>query len=275
MKIVNVPEIFKVSTNHEYPPGNDLIFEEYFYNKFISDPFDSDLYYLPILWTNFYISRNYGSWDMSDLQNFLNSLPRDRKYFTIIQYDDGIINQLYDLDIFVLSSGGVGNYCIPLINKPYEKVERNKDIFASFIGFINGRHKIREKIKETLNGKSEYFISESLGFDKFKETMERSIFSLCPRGYGKTSFRINESLNLGSIPVYIYDNPWIPFNDIIEFEDYGVLIDESQINNLDEILKSIPQEKINLLQYKGKLIYESFFKYESCYETIKQKLIKK
>jgi hypothetical protein len=37
MPIVEVPNIFVTKTNHEYPPGNNIIFEEYFYNKFIFD----------------------------------------------------------------------------------------------------------------------------------------------------------------------------------------------------------------------------------------------
>jgi len=32
-----------------------------------------------------------------------------------------------------------------------------------------------------------------------------SKFALCPRGYGKTSFRIQEALQYGAIPVYISD----------------------------------------------------------------------
>lgn len=270
--VVTTPEKFITKTNHTYPPGNDVIFEEYFYENFIKSNINTDRIYLPILWTNLYISRNYATQDMSDLQQFLDELPRDKKYFTIIQWDDGIKNDLKDLDIEIFGSGGVGSYPIPLINKPHTKIERNKDIFASFVGVINGRHIIREKLKEVLMNKNGYYISESSGFWSFKEVMEKSIFSLCPRGYGKTSFRINESLNLGSIPVYIYDDPWIPFNDLINFEDYGVLISESELYNIDNILKSFTDEDIkNKLEY-GKKIYEKYFTYKGCYDQILKKL---
>ena len=36
--------------------------------------------------------------------------------------------------------------------------------------------------------------------------MRDSLFSLCPRGYGPTSFRLYESIQLGSIPVYIAED---------------------------------------------------------------------
>jgi glycosyltransferase involved in cell wall biosynthesis len=270
--ILSTPEIFLTKTNHQYPPGNNLLFEEYFLKKFISDDINTGRIYIPVQWTCFYISRNYANNDMSDLQNFLDSISREKKYFTVVQWDDGIKNDLKDLDIKIFASGGVGDYPIPLINQPHNKVDRNKEIFASFVGMISGRHPIREKISQRFSGNPNFFISGNIGFNNFKEIMEKSIFSLCPRGYGKTSFRINESLNLGSIPVYIYDEPWIPFSDILNFEDYGVLIHESEIDNLEEKLKSYSIDDINRLLNNGKKVYEEYYSYESCYNQIIKKL---
>ena len=270
--IVETPNQFITRTNHIYPPGNNMIFEEYFFNEFSNQTINTDRSYIPILWTNFYISRGYATQDMSDLQNFLDSLPRDKKYFTIVQWDDGIKNDLNGLDIISFASGGIGDYAIPLINKPYTKNIKQKNIFASFIGVINGRHSVREKMKNILSNKEGYFISEPSGFNNFKDTMERSIFSLCPRGYGKTSFRINESLNLGSIPVYIYDDPWLPFNDMINFKDYGVLISETDLIDIDNILKSYTNEDIDRMLRNGKKIYNDFYTYESCFKKIIEKL---
>jgi len=268
MNIQQVPNEFSVLTNHVYPPGNHLIFEDYFFRKFMSEKPVTKRKYLPILWTNFYISRDYASKDMSDLQDFLKTLDKNEKYFTIIQWDDGIINDISGLDIKVLSSGGVGNYPIPLINMPHKRVERKRDIFASFLGCIFGRHKIREQMYEQLHNIPEYVIEEKTEFSVFKSIMERSIFALCPRGYGKTSFRINEALNLGAIPVYVYDDPWVPFRDKIDFEEYGVMIHESKIVEIDKILKDISTEKIETLRENGKHAYENFYSYQGCYDQI-------
>lgn len=268
ISIYPTPEIFLTKTNHTYPPNNDIVFEQYFYETYLKENKVNDRVYLPIQWTCFYISRNYGNNDMSDLQNFLDSLPRNIKYFTVVQWDDGILNNLSDLDILIFSSGGVGDYPIPLINRPHDLVIREKNIFASFIGVINGRHRIREKMQSALFNNKDYVILPSNGFENFKIIMERSIFSLCPRGYGKTSFRINESLNLGSIPVYIYDDPWIPFNDLINFKEYGVLINENEIDSIDQILKSYSEDDIKKLQERGKEVYKDYFSYSGCYEKI-------
>lgn len=268
MNIQKVPSNLLIPTNHVYPPGNHVIFEDYFFRRFIQDKPETSRKYLPILWTNLYISRDYATKDMTDIDDFLRTLDKDEKYFTIAQWDDGILNNIDNLDIIVLSSGGKGSYSIPLINMPYKRDVKDRDIFASFLGCIFGRHKIREMLYENLKEKPDYIIKEKTDFATFKDTMERSVFSLCPRGYGKTSFRINEALNLGSIPVYIFDEPWIPFEDKISFDEYGILIHESEIKDLDKILKSISKEKIEDLRSTGQQVYNGFYSYPGCYEKV-------
>lgn len=269
MNIHNVPNKFLIKTNLEYPLGNKMIFEEFFYNKFIEDKPETNKVYLPIQWTSFYLeTRINQNININDLQTYLNSIPMDKKYFTIVQYDDGIINNTSHLDLFKFSSGGIGDYAIPLNCLPYVQNKTKRDIFASFIGSIKGRHSVREKMQDYTKILKDYIISECIDFTFFKDIMERSIFSLCPRGYGKTSFRINESLNLGSIPVYIYDDAWIPFDDKINFEDYGVLIHESKLNQLDKILKSYSTDRIQQMQEYGNYVYNEYYLYESCYKHI-------
>ena len=39
-----------------------------------------------------------------------------------------------------------------------------------------------------------------------------TIFNLAPRGFGRTSFRAAEIIQLGRIPVFLYDDiPWVPY----------------------------------------------------------------
>jgi hypothetical protein len=272
--IYDTPEIFLTKTNHSYPYGNDLVFEDFFLQKFRNKMPDVKRTYIPVQWTCFYISRDYGNQPMTDLQEFLDNIPRDGKYFTVVQWDDGILNNLDGLDIIRFASGGIGDYPYPLNNLPHNKTNRDRDIFASFIGVINGRHRIREKLAQSHMGKQGYLIANSMGFPSFKEAMERSIFALCPRGYGRTSFRINEALNFGAIPVYIYDDPWIPFRDEIDFNEYGVLIHESEIEKIDDILKSYSESDIEKMRKKGQEVYKEYYLYDGCYNKIIEKVNK-
>ena len=275
MNILETP--FMVKTNHEYPPNNKIIFEEYFYNWFIQNKPQADRTYLPIFWTNYYISKNYAQQDISEINKFLDTLDKNKQYFTIIQWDDGIVNPFQYKNIYVFGQGGgggkngyIGDYAIPLIcqSNPNIKIE-NKDIFASFIGVIYGRNNlIREKLHNDLRQKNGYVFENSISYDAFSNVMSRSTFSLCPRGYGATSFRICEALQHGSIPVYISDKPWIPFNTIIDFNDYGVIINEKDIDNIDNILKSISKQEIDNKINIGKYIYIVYYSYNGCSEKI-------
>jgi hypothetical protein len=283
MNIVDVPSKFIVKTNHEYPPYNKKVFEEYFLDYFIKNKIETEYFYLPILWTNLYISRDYGNTDMNDIQLFLNSLDTSKKYFTIVQYDDGILQNIEHVDLFVFGQGGGGKKVVPEKNigypiplncnvNPHINKNRERDIFCSFVGVINGRHFIREKIKFLYE--NEFILKERVGYNVFIDILERSVFSLCPRGYGATSFRICESLQHGSIPVYVYDKPWIPWIGEFDFNDIGILISENEIENIKTILCSKTENDIKKYRTNGEIIYKEYFSFAGCSNQIINKLNK-
>jgi hypothetical protein len=256
-----------------YPPENNQTFEEYFYYEFIKKEHSIDRLYLPIFWTNYYISKNYGNGDLSELQSFIDNLDKAKKYFTIVQYDDNIINNLNDLDILIFAQGGYGNYedktyPIPLNcqSNSYNYEIKEKDIFCSFVG--RKTHEIRNIIFDLFKNHEEYYISESMDYNTYRKLINRSKFSMCPRGYGLTSFRICESLHNNSIPVYIYDELFLPFNDLFNFEDIGILIHKNELDKTTQILKSKTDLDINNYLLNGKKIYNDFFSFYGCYNKI-------
>lgn len=279
---MNVPQNFIVRTNHTYPPNNRTIFEEFFMDYYYNNKIQTERIYIPILWTNLYISRNYAQNDMSDIQQFLDSLDRSKKYFTVLQYDDAILQNIDDLDIQVFCSGGGGQrpvpdknigYPIPLISQPNPNINKNRsrDIFASFMGAFP-RHPVRDKMVSFLQNKPGFVISRSGSYETFTNIMERSKFSLCPRGYGATSFRISESLQHGSVPVYVYDKDWTPWVDEFDFNDIGIKIHESEIEKIPEILRSKTDDDIKKYIENGERIYKEYFEYEACAKKIIEKV---
>lgn len=280
--IERVPNIFQVPTNYEYPPHNKMIFEEYFMRYFIKNNIEAGCTYLPILWTNFYIGRKYGCSDMSDLQSYLNGLDRSKKYFTIIQYDDGILQDIDDLNMFIFGAGGGGEktvsvrnlgYPIPLLCQPSPIINKDKkrDILCSFVGRFTEKYTIRNRIRTLFN--DTFLIKDCIGYHSFIDIMERSVFSLCPRGYGATSFRICESLQHGSIPIYVYDTPWIPWIDEFDFNEIGILIHESKIPDILSIIQSKTGEDIRRYLERGKAVYEKYFTFDGCSKEIISKLL--
>lgn len=259
---VHVPSHFQPHQPSNYPTDNVTDFEHWYLLNY--SPHAGRLY-LPVMWTAYYCRKKYGKDQgaIDSLQQFLRSLDRTKKYYTIVQYDDGILNDLSMLDIKVYSmSGKPMDHPLPLICQPHEAlppVERT--IFASFVG--RKTHAIREQLDQFKDRSSWYISDRQISLPRYCEILNKSIFTLCPRGYGPTSFRIMEALQFGSIPVYISDEFIEAHN--VDFDTYGIAVLPCYINDLPDILA---QANISELQAAGKLAYELYYTYQANKEII-------
>ena len=257
--MINVPERFRPHINVAYPPGNNLIFEEWFYQN--HEGGIGDRVYLPIFWTSYYVNNNYGNDKeaMNALSVYLQDLPRDKKYFTIVQYDDGIMNNIDGLDILQFSMSKKIGYELPLLcqPQPYE-FSNSKLWFSNFIG--NKTHPIREYAEGMKKFGRHYISYDQHPIEKYCEIISKSLFTLCFRGYGANSFRIQEAIQYGSIPVYISDEFIVPHG--LDFNEYGVLIDAKDAGRIDEILIKIPHDEVVKKQNKLQEIYDEYYTYE-------------
>lgn len=253
-----------------YPPYHigDYI-ERYFYNNYKSNGW----YYIPVDWTTCYIQ----GYNNGLLQEKLLSLDKNEKYFTISQHDDAIKEYLPDNIIKFCAGGNNGGIPIPLVCSkiPNNLIQKNnKDIFASFVGSIT--HNIRAIMLNVLNDNKKYHLNakqwsgsvSNKDLNNFINITSRSIFTLCPRGYGKNSFRMYEAMQLGSIPVYIYDDDWRAFKDIVDWDSFSISIHISDISNIDKILSSISNERIEQMSKKCIEVYNEFFSLESILKNI-------
>lgn len=256
-----------------YPPYHKgLYLEDSFFEWFISNNVQLERYYIPVFWTTCYIQNS-----QHGVQQILNNLDRSKKYFTISQHDDAIIEILPPDTICFNAGGNRSGIPIPLICSPIElKPKLNKDIFCSFVGSIT--HPIRYSIFNALKNNRKYYFSnknwtlsvDKSDFEKFVEITSRSVFCLCPRGYGKSSFRLYESMQLGAIPVYVYDDKWIPFEDAIDWSKFSVLIHVSDINNIDSILSSYTNDKISEMLENIYYYWSNNFTMESTFNKIRK-----
>lgn len=259
-----VPAEFRPHIKHSYPGDNKLIFEEWFAEQKIPT---TERVYLPIFWTSYYVNNKYGK-DLNaikKLQDYIDTIDKTKKYYTVCQYDDGILNDLSGLDIKVFAMSKGYDYPLPLISKPHIfQFNSRRDIFANFIG--RPTHPIRKNLFHLdkirlLSGEERYFITDKIyTLIQYCEILSRSVFTLCPRGYGPTSFRIQEALQYGSIPVYISDEFVIPHN--LMFENYGVIVTEKGLPNIDKLLRSIPPEEIKRKQQALPGMFKNYFSYE-------------
>lgn len=258
------PIEFRVKQAHSYPEDNAHEFERWFYDNTQPDEITGRTY-LPIFWTAYWTNNGYGAKEKSrnNLQRFIDSLPRDKKYFTICQYDDGPLIDFKDLDIIVFGmSGGRIDYPIPLLCQPHGyKFNCERDIFASFLG--GDTHPIRRELVKQFAGHKDCLVSlKKVQLKEYCHIMARSVFALCPRGYGMASFRIQEAMQYSTIPVYISDNFVEGFR--LDFNTYGIKINCADIQRAYSILKDITPDQIISLRNNVGEIYSRYYTYESC-----------
>jgi len=276
MNIIEVPSHFQVPIPFQYPAHQkEKLIEEYVFEYIKNNQIDidTDLVYLPIFWTGFHVSNNWGN-NPQPLQEYCDTLPKDKTYFTIVQYDDGTKVNMPNLITFSCCGNNpniLKDFPIPVLcDRHFQKRNSDYKYLASFIGRIGG--KVRPAMFSQLQGKDGFFIQESSNnTDLFIDYLKNSLFSLCPRGYGITSFRMYESMELGCIPIYIVcdeDEHWLPFKEHINWNKLVILLKENEIHKIDSIIKNMPQQEIDeRLNYINKC-YEEFFTFEGCTKNI-------
>ena len=140
---------------------------------------------------------------------------------------------------------------------------RNRDLFASFMGamsypmlppaHIRGHTMLRLKLRHAdtpdvlLGTPRDVALAQGRALS-YDEVMQRSVFTLCPAGYGRWSYRFNEALLAGSIPVLLADDYILPFADRIRWDDYCVVVPESQALAVVEVLRALPAERVAAMQ---------------------------
>lgn len=93
----------------------------------------------------------------------------------------------------------------------------------------------------------------------FIDTILDAKFSLCPRGNGAGSYRLQESLALGRAPVIISDN-WVPVADL-DWERFAIFVAEDSLPDLPAILRE-HEPRWEEMGAIAKQTYESHFSQE-------------
>lgn len=79
-------------------------------------------------------------------------------------------------------------------------------------------------------------------------------------------------MQLGSIPVFVYDDKWTPFEDDIDWNEFSVLIHSNDIDKIDDILSSYTDERIKQMQSNLYKYWKENFTMERIFERIINKL---
>jgi hypothetical protein len=256
---------FTQPINVAYPAGNKPIFEEWFSENYKGCNTDREL--IPVFFTSWWVNNNYGN-DLAarkELQNYIDSLDRAKKWFCICQYDDGVMVDWKGLDVLEFNMSKKIGIELPLLCQPHPyKFDTPKKYLASFFG--SRTHPVRDKLESFKDIKGYYISFEPHDIADYCRILHESIFALCPRGYGLSSFRTTEALQYGAIPIYISDSFIVPFD--LNFNYYGLMIHSDTVDHLPEVLDNIPDMEIITKQDRCKQIYNDYYTFEGCFKNI-------
>ena len=105
------------------------------------------------------------------------------------------------------------------------------------------------------------------------ELLQRSEFTLCPRGYGRTSFRLYEAIQQRSIPIYVHDgDPWLPYREELDWTKLCICVDYRKLSGLHARLGAIPESQKSLMRQEGQRYLSSHFTMQGVMEYVVRKL---
>lgn len=155
---------------------------------------------------------------------------------------------LYDGDIAFL----------PYQDQKLPYINRSRDYLITFAGALQHpwlpeghiRNKLMTKFRDEFDGVGGVLIGtmqdaiKKADASDHYEIMARSIFTLCPAGMGRWTFRFVEALLMGSIPVILSDDYVLPFSGTIHWDDYVYVIPEKDLFKVPAILNALPVSEV-------------------------------
>ena len=97
----------------------------------------------------------------------------------------------------------------------------------------------------------------------YLKNMNDNAFILCMRGAGNFSYRLYETMMMGRIPVIINSDQVFPFEDILDYKSFSIMIEkDDEIPNIDKIISSWLKNKTDAdiinIQKKNRQIWEEY-----------------
>ena len=209
--------------------------------------------YIPLLFplTDLWVNENpeQHRYPVEFMGRLLSNLRADVIYVTVSQNDLGIYGAANDFptsklnNILVLSAGGYGHVPIPLLKgtvSPCPATERytDREFFVSFAGSNTAPNRLRESMIDIVTN---FSAKHEVAVHTEKTSTWESIrcssrFSLCPRGFGRTSYRLAETVQSGRIPVVVFsDVLWVPYIEL--FKKVGYFSRTSTLESTLELLQ--------------------------------------
>ena len=138
--------------------------------------------------------------------------------------------------------------------------------FKGHAGNVKGRTTCRPDLRESFSrDKLPRNVSIAIEFDistkRYRELLTNSAFVLMPRGHGRWLTRIREVLGACAIPVFMANGKTLPFEQIIDWKNASLVLDEALAKDAQGLLAKIPTDHKTIVAMRTRVceIYHEFF----------------
>ncbi len=274
MRVLEIPEEHRPRRSHDSDHDHNYGVAEAFYDAVQSGNVNprTDRIYIPVFWANSYHQQvsaiGYPFKAVPAIQQLLDdTLDPNEQYFTVARSDDGIYETLPP-NVQVFGACRRSDVSIPLTSSvPYwGRQGQSVKLLASFAGCkmtggpdptidnpvesVSNPEGVGTQVRRDMfaafaNRTDCSLIEERNGgragaWEVLTRLMQKSRFSLAPRGYAPASFRLYEAMAYGSIPVYISDELIVPFEDVLDWDQFCVFCTPEDLPGLPDRLAGIP-----------------------------------
>lgn len=226
-------------------------------------PESADWHYLPVFWTRWHLNHDFARMGLLELKQELDRvILDDSKTFTICQYDDGPVVETGKITLFLASRKTQCGIDIPLLCTPHKIPfsKPAKKYLASFVGNSSTHPIRREMIQNLIYRHDIYLYDGHLGTNFFVEKTLEALIALSPRGYGGSSFRFFEAMQLGVVPFLIGDLDTRPFKKYISWDQVSFFT--QSVSDLNDLLSSLNPYDLKPMGQRAVLFWKHCLTYQ-------------
>ncbi|KAI3941779.1 hypothetical protein MKW92_007916 [Papaver armeniacum] len=200
------------------------------------------------------------------VKNYVDSLilkyPYWNRTLELIIFSLPVTMSVIRFELYVPESYDVGfvphkDVALPQVLQPFALPAGGNDIRnRTTLGFWAGHRnsKIRVVLARVWENDTELDIKNN--------RINRTKFCICPGGFQVNSARITDAIHYGCVPVILSDYYDLPFNDILNWRKFSVILKENDVYQLKGILKDIPEEQFVAL-HKNVVKVQKHFQWKS------------
>lgn len=155
---------------------------------------------------------------------------------------------------------------LPQVLQPFALPQGGDDIEnRTILGFWAGHRNSKIRVilarlweNDTVLSISNNRISRATGEFVYQKQFYKSKFCICPGGSQVNSARIADSIHYACVPVILSDYYDLPFNDILNWRKFSVIVKEKDVIHLKDILQSFSNQKYASLHASLRQVQKHF-----------------